>query len=231
MYFFKCSLVVFFAICLLVTSAIGQVTHTVDYLNPGFTYNPNSTLNINYLRFGTSSDYWAGFMKTITGSGYGNDSSFCIFTYNNRDLHFRTGSGNVTIFTPGDTEAKVGIGTTNPNRKLDVNGTIGAKEIIVTETGWSDFVFEEDYELMPLKDLEKSIRENKKLPDIPSEKEVRENGVSLGEMQAKLLQKIEELTLYVIEQHKLLESQKIQISQIKSENEKLKKIFKTIKTN
>ncbi len=103
----------------------------------------------------------------------------------------------------------VGIGTTNiGDYKLAVNGHILAKEIRV-ETGWSDFVFADNYQLMPLDKLEKHIREERSLPGIPKEKEVVKEGVALGEMQAKLLEKIEELTLYVIE--------------LKKENEELKK--------
>ena len=92
----------------------------------------------------------------------------------------------------------VGIGTTSPDNMLDVNGTIRAKEIKV-ETGWSDFVFADSYKLMPLDKLEKHIKVNKSLPGIPTEKEVLENGIELGKMQAKFLEKIEELTLYVID--------------------------------
>lgn len=100
----------------------------------------------------------------------------------------------------------VGIGTSNPQNKLDVLGTIRATEVKV-ETGWSDFVFDKDYKLPTLEEVEDHINKHKHLPDIPSEKEVKENGVSLGEMQAKLLQKIEELTLYVIEQDKIIKEQ------------------------
>jgi hypothetical protein len=94
----------------------------------------------------------------------------------------------------------VGIGTTNPTYKLSVNGSIRAKEIIV-DTGWSDYVFHPNYRLRPLNEVAAYIRANHHLPDIPSEAEVQEKGVSLGEMQSKLLAKIEELTLHVIQEH------------------------------
>lgn len=106
--------------------------------------------------------------------------------------------------TTGDISrlGNVGIGTTEPgDNKLAVNGKIRAKEVVV-ETGWSDFVFEDNYILMTLENVESYIEENKHLPDIPSAKEIEENGISLGKSQALLLQKIEELTLHIIEQNK-----------------------------
>lgn len=117
-------------------------------------------------------------------------------------------------------EGHVGIGTSNPENQLEVKGKIRAEEVII-ETGWADFVFDKDYHLRTLQDVENHINAYKHLPDIPSAKEVEENGVSLGEMQAKLLQKIEELTLYVIEQSK-------EIIQIKEENIKLKERLDTL---
>lgn len=110
----------------------------------------------------------------------------------------------------------VGIGTTSPSELLSVNGNIRAKKVIVTQQGWADFVFADGYDLPTLAELEKSIKENRHLPDVPSEKEVLENGLDLGDMQAKLLRKIEELTLYVIEQHKAIE-------QLKKENREIQK--------
>ncbi|RMG28783.1 MAG: hypothetical protein D6732_18230 [Methanobacteriota archaeon] len=99
----------------------------------------------------------------------------------------------------------VGIGTTNVGSyQLAVNGSIRTKEI-VAESNWSDFVFDDDYRLMPLEEVEQYIQQNGHLPDIPSAEEVAANGVSLGEMQARLLQKIEELTLYVIQQQKMMQ--------------------------
>jgi hypothetical protein len=92
----------------------------------------------------------------------------------------------------------VGIGTTNPLYKLSVNGTIQAKEVLVN-TGWADYVFQPDYRVRPLAEVAAFIKANHHLPDIPSESEVKENGVSLGDMQTKLLAKIEELTLQMIQ--------------------------------
>lgn len=79
------------------------------------------------------------------------------------------------------------------------NGYVKAKEIKVTLTDWPDYVFEEGYDRLSLPETEKYIKENGHLPDVPSTQEVQENGVSLGEMNAILLQKIEELTLHIID--------------------------------
>lgn len=113
------------------------------------------------------------------------------------------GSGGSINLTGGN----IGIGTTNPGIwKLAVNGKVRAKEIKV-ETGWSDFVFYDNYQLPTLTDVEIHIKEKGHLKDIPSAKEVAENGIFLGEMNAKLLQKIEELTLYIIEQEKKIKDE------------------------
>jgi len=109
----------------------------------------------------------------------------------------------------------LGIGTSDTNGwKLAVNGKIRAKEIKV-ETGWSDFVFDKNYNLPTLKEVEEHINDKGHLKNIPSAKEVQENGIFLGEMDSKLLQKIEELTLYTINQEK-------KINKLEKENESLK---------
>jgi len=95
----------------------------------------------------------------------------------------------------------VGIGTLNPTSKLSVNGDIRTKEVVV-ETGWADYVFDKKYKLIPLSDVEKFIQQNRHLPGIPSAGEIQKNGLSVGEMQTKMMQKIEELTLYIIELEK-----------------------------
>jgi len=75
-------------------------------------------------------------------------------------------------------------------------------------TGFADFVFDQNYKLMPLHQVEQFVKANSHLPEIPSFAQVSKNGVSVGELQNKLLQKIEELTLYVIEQQKELDQLK-----------------------
>ena len=95
--------------------------------------------------------------------------------------------------------------------KLAVNGNIYARKIKVTLDGWSDFVFDEGYRLRPLAEVEKFIALNHHLPEVPSAVQVEKDGLDLGSNQATLLQKIEELTLYLIEQNKKLESQQNQL--------------------
>ncbi|RKR10418.1 hypothetical protein C8C83_2094 [Flavobacterium sp. 90] len=97
----------------------------------------------------------------------------------------------------------VGIGTiTTGTHKLAVEGSIAAREIKVQATGWADFVFKKEYNLPTLQEVEKHIAEKGHLENIPSEEDVLKNGINLGEMNAKLLQKIEEMTLYMIDQNK-----------------------------
>jgi len=100
----------------------------------------------------------------------------------------------------------LGIGTTLPTEKLEVNGKIRAREIKVEASPWPDYVFAKDYHLPSLAEIEKHIKEKGHLPGIPTAAEVKANGINLGEMNAKLLQKIEELTLQLINQSKIFES-------------------------
>lgn len=272
-------------------------TIETDYLYPsGGSGNP-----YRYLRFGDLLTFWAGFMWNYNGEKYGDGDDFSIYTYDDRDITFYTGTGNVIMFPlsggnvgigltnpssklhveynkvgqvseaelsaiyghnsgsgggydnpigvfgavnaaggkavcgynynsggyggyflgRGYFSGKVGIGTYNPgDYELAVNGEIRAKEIKV-ETGWSDFVFADNYQLMPLDKLANYIKANRSLPGIPKEKEVLKEGVALGEMQAKLLAKVEELTLYVIDQNK-------EIRELKKENEELKERISTL---
>jgi hypothetical protein len=114
-------------------------------------------------------------------------------------------------------KGKVGIGTTlltNPNNyTLAVNGKIGAKDVQVetSSTTWPDYVFTQDYRLPSLAEVEKFIQENNHLESVPSATEIEKDGHSLGEMDKILLKKVEELTLYVIQQQKEIEELKKKI--------------------
>jgi hypothetical protein len=116
-------------------------------------------------------------------------------------------------------KGKVGIGTallTNPNNyTLAVNGKIGAKDVQVetSSTTWPDYVFNATYQLPSLQSVEKFIQENKHLENVPSAAEVEENGHSLGEMDKILLKKVEELTLYIIQQQKEIDELKKKIGE------------------
>lgn len=121
----------------------------------------------------------------------------------NRDFYYN-GDGNV------------GIGTNAPNYKLDVNGSLNATSLYNSgQLEWSDFVFRKSYKLPSLIQVEEFIKTNGHLKDIPSEKEVLEKGYDLGTMDSKLLQKIEELTLYMVEMNK-------RVLELEKENQELK---------
>jgi hypothetical protein len=107
-----------------------------------------------------------------------------------------------------DPYGNVGIGTTNPTDMLTVAGKIGAREIKVSTNAGADFVFESGYKLPDLSELEKFVKTNKHLPEIPTAKQMVENGVNLGELNIRLLQKVEELTLHLIEKDKQLKNEK-----------------------
>ncbi|AXT63086.1 hypothetical protein D1816_22970 [Aquimarina sp. AD10] len=140
------------------------------------------------------------------------------YEHSTNRLVFRTNNHGSDLII--NNNGNVGIGTSNSEWKLAVNGKIRAKEIKV-ETGWSDFVFFRDYKLPTLQEVESHIKENGHLKDIPSAKEVEKNGIYLGEMDSKLLQKIEELTLYTIQQQKEIESLKKENKEVKLLNKKL----------
>ena len=117
-------------------------------------------------------------------------------------------------------DGNVGIGTNYPgSNRLAVEGTIAAREIVVTDVNpFPDYVFEEDYQLPSLKQIESHIKTKKHLPDIPTADDIKKNGIPVGRMQAKLLQKIEELTLYVIDQNKELVSLRQEVEALKEKN-------------
>ncbi|MCC5939266.1 MAG: hypothetical protein JJU34_18445 [Lunatimonas sp.] len=100
----------------------------------------------------------------------------------------------------------VGIGVPNPSHRLEVNGTVRAKEVRLEANNWPDYVFREEYRLMPLDELRGFIGRHGHLPGVPSEAEVVKHGVQVGYLNTVLLKKIEELTLYAISQEERVES-------------------------
>lgn len=151
------------------------------------------------------------------------------FSYDDKDVaHYGLGWYHDTWFTYGPTayissygglkffalgvpvvsitsNGNMGIGTNSPTEKLAVNGNIRAREIKVDSGPWPDYVFNENYQLKSLAEVETFIKTNKHLPGIPNQNQVEKEGVNLGEMNRKLLEKVEELTLYVIELKKELD--------------------------
>ena len=124
--------------------------------------------------------------------------------------------GNVSI----GTTTIYGASASDPY-KLSVNGKVACKELKV-DVNWSDYVFEKNYKLRNLKEVESYIKENNHLPEVPSATEVESNGLKVGEMQATMMKKIEELTLYIIEQQKTMEKQQSMIENLQSEVSSLK---------
>lgn len=143
------------------------------------------------------------------GVEIGSSTNLITFWYNGQynklkagELEIYNGSTQFIVQSGGN----VGIGTASPQYKLDVRGPAHFCKVIVESSGWCDYVFEDDYELMSLGELESFITMNKHLPGIPTEEEVAENGVDLSEMNKKLLKKVEELSLYIIEQEKRIQA-------------------------
>lgn len=174
------------------------------------TSSPNRLLHLdgNVAKFSRSVNS-AGFIMEHTGGGvrlvFGQDvySDGAHFTLKNLDTSPERLLMKVSVTAPQNafiltSEGNVGIGTASPTHKMAVNGTIRAKELIV-DTGWADYVFQEDYQLPSLSEVESYIQEHGHLPGMPSAQQVQSDGIGLGQAHAKLLEKVEELTLYLIE--------------------------------
>ena len=151
-------------------------------------------------------------------AGYRNNGSKNVFLGNYAGYYETTGSNklylsndsNKTILYGDFSTGQVLLGNPTPTsytfkgtRTLNVLGGIIADSMrVALVSGWADYVFADDYQLKPLEDLATYIKSNKHLPDVPSTDEVARNGIELGAMNAKLLQKIEELHLYILQQQK-----------------------------
>ena len=177
----------------------------------GVTGSAIATIIGNNAKASTTLDNTMEFMTTTV------DGAKAIKMQYNEGISFHTHRGSVTSGQVFDgyermrinNDGNILIGKTsqsNANYKLDVAGPVRANEIVVNTTG-ADYVFDEDYKLKTLSEVETYIQENGHLPDIPSAEEMQTNGMAVGELNTKLLEKIEELTLYVIELKKKTEEQ------------------------
>jgi len=185
------------------------------------TDSPNSTLTIRSATTGVSinpggSPYFGTLaFNRESGTGAIFDPSGKAFQINNgggdQNLHVQVYNGDGSLVTNNSlvisgTNGNVGIGTATLTDALTVAGKIGAREIKVSTNAGADFVFEPDYQLAELAELEKFVKANKHLPEIPTAKQMVENGINLGELNIKLLQKVEELTLYLIDKDKKIDA-------------------------
>lgn len=141
--------------------------------------------------------------------GPGNGNTISLGTPGAMPIALYTNSANRMFITAS---GNVGIGTDNPTNKLSVYGNIRSTEVIVETANWPDYVFNKNYQLQPLVEVEKYIQQNNHLPNIPSAKEIEKTGLQLGDMQKRMMEKMEELTLYIIQQQKEIELLKEKIN-------------------
>lgn len=169
---------------------------TISNTEPGISISMKATDSYAYLKMGLAQEYaW-------------------IQSYNKRPLRIND-IGNDVIFNIGG--GHVGIGTTSPDAPLTVKGAIHTNEVRVDVNPplqGPDYVFEKNYNLLPLSELESYINENKHLPEVPSAKEMEKDGLNLKEMNLILLKKVEELTLHLIEANKKAEIQQQEIREL-----------------
>ncbi|RZJ76947.1 MAG: hypothetical protein EOO45_00250 [Flavobacterium sp.] len=160
----------------------------------------------DYLKVANGHSTMSGASIILPGNGQPNQGGISFYTSNPSvviaDQAFVCSAAMVI-----NGSGHVGLGTTSPREKLSINGNIRAHELKVELTGWPDYVFESGYSLKPLSEIEKFIKIEKHLPGIPSAAEVEQNGLAVGEINKRLLEKIEELTLHLIEKDKIIKKQ------------------------
>ena len=180
-------------------------------IDPSSNYSLSFLSNTGRLLLAWNRSGYKGEQNFIANRGAGSVGGFAFYDFNNnnqlRHLMTINGDGNVGIGIENPTASLDVIGTIKA-REIDVLGIIRAEEVKVCLAQGCDFVFEEDYPLMSLKDLSAFITKNKHLPEIAPAAIMESEGINLSEMNAKLLQKIEELTLYVIDLQKQIDELK-----------------------
>jgi hypothetical protein len=124
-----------------------------------------------------------------------------------------TGTFTIQHSTPED---QTNISNMAKLFEISANGTTFVKGLVVSQGGWPDYVFEDGYALKSIKEVEKYIEENKRLPGVPSEAEITKNGLNVGDMQKIQMEKIEELTLYLIKQEKTIKDLEQRLERLES---------------
>jgi hypothetical protein len=172
--------------------------NTIYYVNSNYATNPTIYLN------GYTSPAGNLYPVKTTPDGYVNKQGTSV-----QETGFFNGTG-VNYF-----RGTVGIGTSKTgDYRLAVDGTIGARKLKVTQETWADYVFDKGYQLPALQEVQHYIDQHKHLPGVPSAADVKRDGVDVGEMNKILLKKIEELTLYLLEDHALIMQLKEQVAEL-----------------
>lgn len=162
-------------------------------------------------------NFWRPFGATGTPGNY------MLFLANNGKVGVNTDNPTAQLTVNGKTligdPAAVNINTTSPYGLYVQNGILTSKirAAVVNSTYWADYVFADNYKLRSLTEVEKFVKTNKHLPEVPSAAEVERDGVDMATMDATLLKKVEELTLYMIDQNKKIEAQQQEIEALKKQ--------------
>lgn len=208
-----------------------QYKNELGYYNPSRirlgTYNDSGTIRVR-IEIANDGTYWSSYFTSATDRN-GVSSNYDAWCVTIGQMPQETANIVNVLEYAGivySNSGNVGIGTTNPEAKLTVKGKILASEIQIKEVGViPDYVFKPGYQLMTLNDVDDFVKQNQHLPDVPSEKDFKENGMNMAEMNTILLKKIEETTLYLIEQNKQIEKLKKSYEELSHENNEIKKLL------
>lgn len=216
------------------TSGSGGISYTGGNVGIG-TNSPTAPLDVRsgsiMANFsGTSANnQWLQYGNSVTHANLGvgaiGATAGVPYAWSASDKFMIGSDGRPTLFINGMAGGNVGINTVAPQYPLSVNGTIQAKEVIVN-TGWSDYVFAPTYKLRSLESTAAYVKEHHHLPDMPSEAEVKEKGVSVGDVESKLLAKVEELTLQMIQLNEANKQLAARLAQV--EHRKVAGAYETI---
>ncbi len=170
---------------------------------------------------------YTGSVYGVSGAAYSGTNGTAIGVYG----YASGGTTNWASYFLGSNymsgDLRIGTTTAATGYALSINGKVACTEVLVQNmSAWPDYVFKSDYKLRSLENLEQSIKENGHLPGLPSAREIESEGLHLGNMQKQVVEKIEELTLYTIEQGKMLKEMKSELELLKAENASLRKSLK-----